>query len=285
MRILIADDEEMIRKGIRAIIERAGRTWNIVAEARDGIEVMEIIRHEIVDALIVDIRMPGMDGIEVAHEVKKCFPNIIIIIISGYAEFSFSQKLFGTNTIGYILKPTKPNELIGLLDKAEKMLIMASRKREKEKELIEENNNLRVKLGVNKAGIGDDYMDDSNLDDEIETNSTKEQKKIIKLAIQFIDSNFNLDISLKDISQKFYLNSNYFCTLFKQQTGYNFTDYIEKKRIDKAKEIIIGRMDLKLYEIARMVGYFDSKYFSQVFKKSVGVTPAEYREKEGLKEK
>ena len=72
------------------------------------------------------------------------------------------------------------------------------------------------------------------------------------------------------------MNINYLSEIFKVETGENFTDVLKKYRIKKAIELL-GRMDLKVYQIAEMVGYTDSRHFSQVFKEITGVTPKDYK--------
>lgn len=73
------------------------------------------------------------------------------------------------------------------------------------------------------------------------------------------------------------MSSNYFSSFFKQETGETFVERLTTIRVDKAKSLMMNAQ-LRLYEIAEMVGYADVKYFSRLFKRNVGVTPAEYRQ-------
>lgn len=108
----------------------------------------------------------------------------------------------------------------------------------------------------------------------------KDDKKYsfrIKEAIEYIEKNYNKDISLEEISDEIGLHKGYLCRLFKQETGINITDYIINYRIEKAKKLIATTND-KLYEIAEKVGFSNAQYFSLKFRKITGKTPIEYRE-------
>lgn len=96
-------------------------------------------------------------------------------------------------------------------------------------------------------------------------------------AIQYIDQNYDQDLSLQVLSQYVHLSKNYFSNLFKRETGEGVIDYITKVRLDHAKALL-RNTDLKSSEISVLVGISDSKYFSKLFKKMTGVTPSEYRE-------
>ena len=71
-------------------------------------------------------------------------------------------------------------------------------------------------------------------------------------------------------------NATYFSTLFKKETGQNFTDYLTELRIGKARELLSGDK-VSVQDVAEMVGYSDLKYFSRLFKKSTGVSPSDYK--------
>lgn len=104
-------------------------------------------------------------------------------------------------------------------------------------------------------------------------------KKIVEKALEIVQREYaNKNLTLNDIASKLYITPNYLSYLFKTETGENFTDYLTKIRISKAKELL-KNLELKIYEIADAVGYADPHHFSRVFKRQEGITPAEYRDK------
>lgn len=104
-----------------------------------------------------------------------------------------------------------------------------------------------------------------------------DKNQIIDKAKDFIRMNLLNNIGLNDVADFVYLSPNYFSNTFKQVTGENFSEYFIRLKIDKAKQML-GENSDKIYTIASKLGYLDIKYFSNLFKKEVGVAPAVYRE-------
>lgn len=100
---------------------------------------------------------------------------------------------------------------------------------------------------------------------------------IIEKAKAYIDEWYRKDISLDDVSRQMNLSPYYFSKLFKEETGENFIEYLTRLRINKAKILLMDK-EKSMKEICAEVGYSDPNYFSRIFKKSVGVTPTEFRE-------
>lgn len=101
---------------------------------------------------------------------------------------------------------------------------------------------------------------------------------IIHGAISFIKQNYQNKISLKDISEYVCISPSYLCRIFKQETGDSLNQYIASVRVENAKKLL-DDTDNKVWEICEKTGYPNPKYFSQVFKKIVGMSPQEYRER------
>lgn len=120
-----------------------------------------------------------------------------------------------------------------------------------------------------KSSLGS-YLDMSR--EAIEAESTKP----VRQAEQYIEEHYNEKIVLEDIADIVGLNSVYFSVLFKKETGINFSNYLLNVRMEKAKEMICNTNET-IAAIGEMVGYKDSRYFSQIFTKTVGVKPALYR--------
>jgi len=98
----------------------------------------------------------------------------------------------------------------------------------------------------------------------------------VQKAIDYVHHHYHRDLGIDEVAEAAGVSCSYFCVLFKQQTGSTFLDYLTRYRIDKACSIL-RNSDVKVFQIAPLVGYQDPKYFTQVFKKVVGMTPSEYR--------
>ncbi|WP_235815110.1 response regulator [Neobacillus vireti] len=99
----------------------------------------------------------------------------------------------------------------------------------------------------------------------------------IQELLEYINSHYHEQISLQNFSAAFYISDSYLSRIFKQYTGQNFIDYVTKLRIEKAKELLLYS-SLKTNEISHSIGYADSRYFSQIFKKLTGYTPSEFKQ-------
>ncbi|MCR2806413.1 response regulator [Paenibacillus soyae] len=99
---------------------------------------------------------------------------------------------------------------------------------------------------------------------------------LIEKARRYIDNHYRSDLGIDEVSEFVGLSTSHFCTLFKQTTGSTFLEYVTECRIDKAK-YMLAHSEVKVYQVAPLVGYQDPRYFTQVFKKVTGLTPSEYR--------
>lgn len=109
MRVLIAEDETLIRLDLKAMLERAG--LDVCAEARDGVEALELARSEQPDLAILDVKMPGLDGIEAARRMLDERP-IPIVIVSAFTERSLVARAAEAGVFGYLAKPFRENDLL-----------------------------------------------------------------------------------------------------------------------------------------------------------------------------
>jgi two-component system, response regulator YesN len=98
------------------------------------------------------------------------------------------------------------------------------------------------------------------------------------IAKKWIEMNLGVNITIEKIAREIPMNPTYFCKYFKSQTGETILDYVTKTRITRAKELLLTT-DLRVYDIAKQVGYADSKYFSKLFKKHYGEVPTKFKEK------
>jgi len=111
IRILIADDHAIIRDGTRQILEQE-RDMEIIAEAADGAEAIKLAGTTKPDVAIIDIAMPGVDGIEATRRIKQLYPNIAVLILSAYDDDQFVFSLLEAGAAGYLLKSVRGRELI-----------------------------------------------------------------------------------------------------------------------------------------------------------------------------
>ncbi len=114
-RALIVEDETLMREYLADRLAEICPDWEAAATAADGIEAAGILARDRFDAVLTDIRMPGMDGIELARFIRRTDPELPILIISGYNEFEYARASMRLNVFDYLLKPLNEDELSAAL--------------------------------------------------------------------------------------------------------------------------------------------------------------------------
>lgn len=243
-KVLLVDDEERIRKGMRKLLEEVIGGLKVVAEAGDGKQALELMFSCQVDIIFTDIRMPEMSGIEMIRRIRQQFPQIPILVLSGYDEYEYMRQALKNNVTDYILKPVDRVELAQTINKL--------------RETLESKNVAVQSLKENES-------------------EDKEKRRIIRHVEEIIGENLQQDISLQSIAQEVKYSYTHLSALFKNETGQTFSEYLIRTRINKAKQLL-QETNLKIYEVGSLCGYPNAKYFMSVFKDTTGVTPSEYRD-------
>lgn len=241
MNVLITDDEESARIAIRYLANFEEYGIEKVFEASNGRYAKQILQDNPIDLLLTDICMPMQDGISLMKWVREKYPNIKIIVISGHQNFDYALQAIRNEAMDYLLKPIDPNRLNTLIQNA---IYQVKESQSRNSELT-----------------------------DAEVKGSDQNFEMLK---DYILKNYTEPISLDEIADRFGFNASYISRRFKQKFGIGVTGYVTELRINKAKEMLIAT-DYKIYEIARLLGYSDEKYFSRVFSKSVGISPSGFR--------
>ncbi|GGH38375.1 response regulator transcription factor [Paenibacillus segetis] len=117
LRVIIADDERLIRLTLRSMIEDSSFNIQIVAEAKDGTELLQYIEEHHPDLVFVDIRMPGLSGLEAMEQGKGLSPHTQWVVLTGFSDFNYARHALRLQAFDYLLKPVSPEELEATLSK------------------------------------------------------------------------------------------------------------------------------------------------------------------------
>lgn len=117
LRVLIVEDEPLMQDGLKNMVHWEDYGYEMPMAASNGIEALELMKREKYDLIITDIRMPFLSGIELLKIVHQQYPDIFMIILSGYGEFEYAQNAIKLGASGYLLKPLQKTELVELLQK------------------------------------------------------------------------------------------------------------------------------------------------------------------------
>jgi two-component system, response regulator YesN len=128
MKVIITDDEIQIRKGLRMKVDWEEEGFQIVGEASNGRDTLELLGTMDIDLVITDMRMPIMDGMELAKRCQQEFPKVKVIVLSGYSDFEYVRGSMKEGVKDYLLKPVAPDELVEALRKIRKEIEEERRK-------------------------------------------------------------------------------------------------------------------------------------------------------------
>lgn len=116
IKVMLAEDELLVRLGIKSLIEWEEHGFTFIGDAADGVKALELMDREAPDILLTDILMPRMDGLELIEKVKERYPDTLIIVLSSHNEFDYVRRAMKLGVEDYILKTSmKPAELLQIL--------------------------------------------------------------------------------------------------------------------------------------------------------------------------
>lgn len=241
MKIMIVDDEPKIRRGMKTLLEEQDG-FEVIGIYDNAMSSLSDMAEKQPNVLITDIKMPEYSGLDLIEKIREKDKNLYIIILSGYSSFKYAQRAIRSGVYRYLTKPTNPRELISVLREIE----------------------LKIE-GVNRT-----------VSKSEEKESVEVGNLLIRKALDYIELHYAEKIGLKTLSDALYISPNYFSDLFRRHMKVKFSDFLIEYRLKKAC-ILLKKPEYKVSEIAEMVGFRDSTYFSTVFKKTYNLTPLEYK--------
>ena len=142
-RVLLVDDEILVRDAIKENINWASLECELVGDCENGQAAAEFIKNNEVDIVLTDICMPYMDGMELSHFLHDNYPDIVIVIFSGFGEFEYAKKAIQYNVSEYLLKPVTAVELTGVINKMKHKVEQKRQEKKKMEKLTEASENYR----------------------------------------------------------------------------------------------------------------------------------------------
>lgn len=252
-RILVADDEPIERSVVSKKIQVFFPEQFEIILAENGREAIQLYRERKCQIALLDIEMPGMNGLDAAALIREVDPKACIIFLTAFDEFDYAKKAISLRALDYLLKPSDDIELVTILEEA----IRIVDKNEKQIDFVE--------------NIEQHYCDDLDM----ETGNVR-VKAVAEKILTYIDANYSKDISMQDAAKEMGYADAYFCKIFKESFDKSFMLYLAEYRIQKAKELLADSA-VNIKDVGSSVGYRDSNYFTKVFKRIEGLTPTEYR--------
>lgn len=243
MKILIAEDEQRARRGLRALITSISEEFDVVAEAADGKQALELMQAIKPDIVFTDLKMPYMDGMALIRAAKAAGISSQYVIVSAYEDFEVARQAISLGVKEYLVKPITYDEVEKLLER-----------------LVQDEREM----------------------DESRTANLKERypdvHPLVRKALGFIESGYSSKISQKELAENLGISQEYLCYLFNRDMGDTFSHVLKEFRIEAAKGLLKNGETPK-EEVPYSVGFSDSKYFNKVFREVTGESVAEFCKK------
>ena len=254
--ILVADDEKLLREGMCRAIDSLKLFQSFTASS--GLEALAIMRDHVIDAMLLDISMPDMNGIELMRTLSTHARRPVVVIISGYEDFAYAQQALTYGALDYVLKPIDSDDVREIGRRL--FSIIDERTREQA-----QNEKMRALI--------------QELTAPVQTVEQDPPKHIADAVKRLIERHYTEpDLSVNRLSILLNYSPNYLGNLFKRSFSMSINDFLNQYRITQAKRLM-DETNKMVYEIAFEVGFSDQHYFSRTFKKYAGVPPSEYRGK------
>lgn len=242
LKVLIVEDEEMIRKGIILSVDWAALDCVVVGEAPNGEVALELVKQYAPTLIISDIKMPKMDGLEFLRKLRESGNNTFVIILTAYDSFEYARSALRLGAVDFLLKPFHDGELEQVILNLQQLNAVSSEE---------------VSLPELKKG---------------------DKSRYVLEAMTYIGAHYNdPNVTVRTVADSLGISEGYLSHVFKKETNYTLLNYLTRYRIRTAMELLQDYR-MKVYEVAELVGYRDTTYFSTTFKKLVGISPSEYQD-------
>ena len=295
LRLLIADDEVIERKVLYKTLQKNVGDQCVIFQAENGRQALRVYEEEKIQIAILDIEMPGINGIEAAQKIREKDKECCIIFLTAFDEFSYAKRAITVRALDYLLKPYDEQELMLVVEEA---MRLAAEFQANRQEAGYQANRPASGYQANRpasgyqasrpaaghqasqpAGPGQkNELPETGLPvgDDMEDGGQVRLSKVTEIISHYIETNYMYDISMQDLARHMNYSEAYFCKLFKQCFNKNFTSYLTEYRVVEAKRML-AMPTVNVKDIGRAVGYSDSNYFAKVFKRITGQSPTEYR--------
>jgi len=195
IKILLVDDQILFIESLKAVLETLADDIKIINIAHTGLEAVKLVKKQIPDIILLDVRMPGMDGVETVKVLHKKYPQIKIMMLTTFDDDEYVHKALGYGAAGYLLKDVPPVDLINSIRALNHGTIQMSPQ-------------IMVKL-MDTSGESSTVIDTKHASREIEKLSKREQEILFLVALNMENSEISDKIFIAEQTVKNHISSIY----------------------------------------------------------------------------
>jgi YesN/AraC family two-component response regulator len=239
--LIIVDDEPVLRDGLARHFPWEKYGFRVRAVFASSQQALSFFERDTADALLTDIRMPFMSGLDLVRRIREDFRNrTVMCLISAYKDFAYAQEGMALGIKYYLVKPTSFEEIGEVFQK------------------------IRQELDGQPAAA------DAAPETDNET---------IRQACAIVRARTGA-CTLNGLAAELGLDSSYLSRLFKKETGENFRDYLRRVKMEQAAQMLLSPINYRNKDISEALGYLDAQNFFRAFREYYGMNPSEYRRRE-----
>lgn len=253
--VLLVEDEDIIRKGIRHSVPWEELNCSVIGEAINGEDGLAKIDELKPDIVITDINMPIMSGLKMLEKAREN-EDFVSIILTGYSEFAYAKEAIRNGVSDYVLKPLNMQEMLEALKRA----------------TLECDN---VRFLRKRSEAVESLSALSLLQDE---EKKSDEDPIVAGVLTMIKDSFSQKLTMADFEERLHYSERHIGQRFQKVMGTTVIEYLNRYRIQQSISLI-REGEVPISELGNICGVGDYKYFNHVFKKYVGCSPKEYRKK------
>ncbi|POQ98925.1 hypothetical protein AU468_11035 [Alkalispirochaeta sphaeroplastigenens] len=240
---LIVEDEDLLRKNLVRRVRQLNLGFTVIGDVANGQAALDIVNKQLIHLVLTDIRMPVMDGLELAKNLFYIDPNIQVVIISGYGQFEYAQQAMHYGVKEYLKKPIDDKELFHILT--------------------------HIKMSL------ETYSEDSA--EAMKSISERTIEELVEAAEHYLRQNYSTAISIQSMARRLNISPEHLCKIFKRRRAETPMQYVTRLRIRAAERLLLQNPEADIKNVGEIVGYVNPHYFSRLFKNKTGMSPSQYR--------
>ena len=249
-QILLVDDIALLDQYVESLSD----AYRVVTAQTGRVAIERVKRRSDIDLAVIEYRLPDMSGIDVMKEIKDVAPSVLVIIVTAYGDEEVAVEAFRSGARDYLKKPFSISELSTKIDF---YLALTQADQQRRKNILP-GSDTAAQSGTPSSAV------------------TLSQYHKIQQALRFINDHYRTDIRLAFAAREAGMSPAHFSRIFKKVMGLSYQDYLNSRRITKAKNLLRTSAQ-SVTEIAGSLGFSDQTGFGRIFKKLTGHTPSAFR--------
>lgn len=245
LKLFIAEDEEIIRRGLVCTIDWPRLGVKVVGDAADGLAALAAIRETKPDVVLTDIRMPRMDGITLAKKLRAENSEAKVIFLTSYAEFDYAQEAVRLQAVDYLLKPVDETQLECAI-----------------RQLAAERGGSRPDAAAKERAVQENPL----------AFAYHGGNPYVRHVLDAVKKGYRGRMSIEALADEQGVSVSYLSRKLKEETGQTFGGLLAQYRLKQSLDLLAAGT-WRVYEVAEQTGFGDYKNYCMVFKKYLHTTP------------